>query len=73
MALQAQVPVMPVAVSGGRASMRKGSAIVRPVRVTVRIGPPIPTQGLSIDDRDDVIEQTRAAVRGLLDQGSAWN
>ena len=38
MALQAQVPIVPVAVSGGRASMRKGSAIVRPVRVTVRIG-----------------------------------
>jgi 1-acyl-sn-glycerol-3-phosphate acyltransferase len=73
MALQAQVPVMPVAVSGGRASMRKGSAVVRPVRVTVRIGPPIPTAGLTIDDRDVLIERTRAAVQGLLAQGSAWN
>jgi 1-acyl-sn-glycerol-3-phosphate acyltransferase len=73
MALQAQVPVMPVAVSGGRASMRKGSAVVRPVRVTVRIGPPIPTEGLTIDDRDALIERTRAAVQGLLAQGSAWN
>ena len=73
MALKAQAPVVPVAVSGGRASMRKGSAIVRPVRVTVRIGEPIPTAGLTIDDRDVLIERTRAAVQGLLDRGSAWS
>jgi 1-acyl-sn-glycerol-3-phosphate acyltransferase len=73
MALKAQVPVIPVAVSGGRASMRKGSAIVRPVRVTVRLGEPIPTEGLSIDDRDLLIERTRTAVAGLLAEGSGWN
>jgi 1-acyl-sn-glycerol-3-phosphate acyltransferase len=73
MALQAQVPIVPVAISGGRASMRKGSAIVRPVRVTVRIGPPVPTAGLTIDDRDALIERVRHAVQGLLDRGSAWN
>jgi len=73
MALKAQVPVVPVAVSGGRASMRKGSAIVRPVKVTVRIGKPISTEGLTIDDRDVLIERTRAAVQELLAQGSAWN
>jgi hypothetical protein len=53
--------------------MRKGSAIVRPVKVTVRIGPPIPTEGLTIDDRDVLIERAREAVQGLLNQGSAWN
>jgi 1-acyl-sn-glycerol-3-phosphate acyltransferase len=73
MALQAKAPVMPVAVSGGRASMRKGSAIVRPVRVTVRIGEPVPTDDLTVDDRDLLIERVRASIQGLLDQGSAWN
>jgi 1-acyl-sn-glycerol-3-phosphate acyltransferase len=73
MALQAQVPIVPVAISGGRASMRKGSAIVRPVRVTVRIGAPVPTAGLTVDDRDVLIERVRQSLRGLLDQGSAWN
>lgn len=73
MALKAQVPVIPVAVSGGRASMRKGSAVVRPVRVTVRLGAPIPTEGLTIDDRDVLIERTRTAVQALLAQGSAWS
>jgi len=73
MALQAAAPVVPVAISGGRASMRKGSAFVRPVRVTVRIGQPVPTEGLTVDDRDELIDRVRAAVQGLLDQGSAWN
>ena len=72
MAIQAQAPIVPVAVQGGRAAMRKGSAIVRPVRVSVRIGEPIPTAGMSLDDRDVLIERVRAAIRGLLAQGSVW-
>jgi 1-acyl-sn-glycerol-3-phosphate acyltransferase len=73
MAIKAQVPIVPVAVSGGRASMRKGSAIVRPVKVTVRLGRPVPTAGMTIDDRDVLIERVRTAVQGLLAEGSAWN
>ena len=45
MALKAQAPIVPVAITGGRAAMRKGSAIVRPVHVTVRIGAPVETAG----------------------------
>jgi 1-acyl-sn-glycerol-3-phosphate acyltransferase len=72
MAIQAQAPVVPVAVQGGRASMRKGSAIVRPVHVSVRIGEPIPTTGMTLEDRDILIERVRGAVRELLDQGPVW-
>jgi 1-acyl-sn-glycerol-3-phosphate acyltransferase len=72
MAIQAQVPVVPVAVQGGRSAMRKGSAFVRPARVTVRIGTPVPTTGLTIDDRDDLIARVRQHVQSLLDQGSLW-
>jgi len=72
MAIQAQVPIVPVAVQGGRAAMRKGSAIVRPVRVSVRIGEPIPTKGLTLDDRDILIERVRNTIRTLLDEGPLW-
>jgi 1-acyl-sn-glycerol-3-phosphate acyltransferase len=72
MAIQAQAPVVPVAVQGGRASMRKGSAIVRPVHVSVRIGEPIPTTGMTLEDRDILIERVRGAIRGLLEQGPVW-
>jgi 1-acyl-sn-glycerol-3-phosphate acyltransferase len=72
MAIQAQVPVVPVAVQGGRSAMRKGSAIVHPVHVSVRIGEPIPTKGISLDERDLLIERVRAAIRALLDEGPVW-
>jgi 1-acyl-sn-glycerol-3-phosphate acyltransferase len=72
MAIQAHAPIVPVAVQGGRAAMRKGSAIVRPVHVSVRIGEPIPTTGMTLDDRDILIERVRAAIRGLLEQGPVW-
>jgi 1-acyl-sn-glycerol-3-phosphate acyltransferase len=66
MAIQAQVPVVPVAISGGRAAMRKGSAIVRPVDVNVAIGEPVPTTGLTLEDRDTLISRVRHEVETLL-------
>lgn len=72
MAIEAQVPVVPVAISGGRAAMRKGSPIVRPVQVTVRIGKPVPTVALTLNERDALIAQVRGEVQKLLQEGSAW-
>jgi 1-acyl-sn-glycerol-3-phosphate acyltransferase len=72
MAIEAQAPIVPVAVQGGRASMRKGSAIVRPVHVSVRIGDPVSTAGLTIDDRDALIERVRSEIEKLLEQGPVW-
>ena len=72
LAIEAQAPIVPVAVQGGRAAMRKGSAIVRPVHVSVRIGKPIPTTGLTIDDRDQLIERVRVAIEKLLEEGPVW-
>jgi 1-acyl-sn-glycerol-3-phosphate acyltransferase len=71
MALRAQAPIVPVAIMGGRAAMQKGSAFVRPVNVTVRIGPPIDTAGMSADDRDALIDKVRARIEALIRQGPA--
>jgi 1-acyl-sn-glycerol-3-phosphate acyltransferase len=70
MAIRAQVPIVPVAVSGGRDAMRKGSAVVHPVMVTVRIGAPIPTTGMTLEHRDELIQRVRTEVRALLEQGA---
>lgn len=72
MAIEAQTPIVPVAIQGGRNAMRKGSAFVRPVNVTVRIGKPVPTAGLTLDDRDTLIAQVRDEVQKLLDDGPLW-
>jgi len=69
MALKAQVPVVPVAIQGGAASMRKGSPIVRPTTVSVRIGIPVETRGMDISDRDKIADLVRSRVEGLLALG----
>jgi 1-acyl-sn-glycerol-3-phosphate acyltransferase len=69
MAIEAQAPIVPVAIQGGRGAMRKGSSIVRPAFVTVRVGRPIETAGLSVDDRDAVSSRVREAVQKLLAEG----
>ncbi|MSO55970.1 MAG: 1-acyl-sn-glycerol-3-phosphate acyltransferase [Acidobacteria bacterium] len=69
MALKAQVPVVPVAVQGGTAAMRKGSPIVRPVTVSVRIGEPIETKGMDASDREELADRVRAKVEELLALG----
>jgi 1-acyl-sn-glycerol-3-phosphate acyltransferase len=66
MAIEAQAPIVPVAVQGGRDAMRKGSAFVRPVMVLVRVGLPIATTGLTMDDRDELIAKVRTEIEGLL-------
>ena len=68
MALQAGAPIVPVAISGARDAMRKGSLVIRPVRVTVRFGRPIETAALTIDDRDVLIAGVRGAVADLLQE-----
>jgi 1-acyl-sn-glycerol-3-phosphate acyltransferase len=69
MALKAQAPIVPVAITGGRDAMRRGSRIVRPVTVSVRIGAPIETAGRTLEARDAVIADVRAAIEGLVAQG----
>ena len=65
MAIKAQAPIVPVAVSGGRSAMQKGSWFVRPVMVDVRIGEPVETSGYALDDRDQLIEIVRARIERL--------
>jgi 1-acyl-sn-glycerol-3-phosphate acyltransferase len=69
MAIKAQAPIVPVAVQGGDAAMRKGSRIVQPVTVSIRIGAPIETAGLALTDRDALIAATRERIAALLAQG----
>jgi 1-acyl-sn-glycerol-3-phosphate acyltransferase len=65
MAIKAQAPIVPVAVSGGRSAMQKGSWIVRPVMVDVRIGEPVETAGYTLDERDQLIEVVRERIEKL--------
>jgi 1-acyl-sn-glycerol-3-phosphate acyltransferase len=69
MAIKAGAPIVPVAIQGGRAAMRKGSAIVRPVTVSVRIGEPVETGSLGPGDREELIRTVRERIEALVAQG----
>ena len=71
MALKGQSPIVPVAISGARDALRKGSLIIRPVRIVVRFGRPIETTGLGLEDRDALVERARGAVASLLEERAA--
>ena len=69
MAIKAQAPIVPVAVQGGTDAMRKGSKIIRPVTVSIRVGAPIETAGLTLNDRDALIARIRERIVALLAEG----
>ena len=72
MAIAAQAPMVPVAISGGRAAMAKGSYVIRPVTVRVRVGEPVETTGMTPDDRDRLIAEVRGRLeRMLADMGGS--
>jgi 1-acyl-sn-glycerol-3-phosphate acyltransferase len=66
MAIKAQVPIVPVAIVGGRAAMTRGSRLIRPVTVDVRVGEPIETTGMTLDDRDRLIALARRQIEDML-------
>jgi 1-acyl-sn-glycerol-3-phosphate acyltransferase len=66
MALKAQAPVVPVAISGGLEAMRRGSRIIRPVTLRVRVGEPVETEGLKPEDRENVIRLVREQIQTML-------
>ena len=66
MALHGQAPIVPVAIVGAREAMKKGSPWIRPVTVTVRFGAPIETVGLTLADRDVLVNRARDEVARLL-------
>jgi len=69
MAIKAGAPIVPVAISGGRAAMVKGSFIIRPVTLSIRIGQPVETANVNVEDRNELIDRVRQEIATLLAQG----
>ncbi len=65
LAIQGQVPVVPVAILGSREIMAKGSSRIRSGEIRLRIGKPIPTGGLTLRDRNRLLQECRGAIMEL--------
>lgn len=69
LAVQAQVPVVPMGMRGLRNVCPAGDWRIRPGTVDVLFGEPIPTTGLTLADVDDLARRSRAALNALLARG----
>jgi 1-acyl-sn-glycerol-3-phosphate acyltransferase len=59
------VPIVPVAIIGVRDVMPMHSHHVRPGKVTLRIGEPIPTEGLHSSARREVTQQIFESIQEM--------
>jgi 1-acyl-sn-glycerol-3-phosphate acyltransferase len=65
LAMEAGVPIVPIALRGTRALMPRGSLRVKSGEVFVIIGAPIPTSGLTLEDRPALIQRVRDAIAAM--------
>jgi 1-acyl-sn-glycerol-3-phosphate acyltransferase len=65
-AIDAGLPVVPVAVAGSEQVLPKHSLMVMPGSIRVAFGEPIPTVGLLASDRERVTTIAHDRVRDLL-------
>lgn len=64
-ALKAALPILPVGIEGPRLVMPPGEGVIRPGSVTVRIGRPVPTEGLGVSCREVLMRQVRGEIDRL--------
>jgi 1-acyl-sn-glycerol-3-phosphate acyltransferase len=69
LALAAQVPILPVSVSGSSAITPPRSLRIESGRIHVRYGEPIPTAGLGLDDRQRLKDLARSAIAAGFQPG----
>ncbi len=62
LAIQEGLPIVPVAIEGTRHVVRRSGVTGRPARVSVHIGKPVETRGLSMEDLPDLIERVHGEV-----------
>lgn len=67
LAIASGVPVVPTLIYGAREVNPRGTVRIRPGTIHLHFLPPIPTAGLSYDDRDDLANRTRDAIADCLE------
>lgn len=65
--LKAGVPIVPIAVRGGRHVLPKGTLRFQPGTIEVIFGDPIPTRDYTYDTRESLMKRVRGEIQSLLE------
>lgn len=65
-AIEAGIPIVPVACAGAHRIMKKKSLIIHPGKVTVRFGKPIDASAYTVEQRDELAQRVHDAVAAEL-------
>lgn len=65
-AIEAGIPVVPVACSGAHRVMKKNSLIIRPGKVTVRFAEPIDASAYTVERRGELAQRVHEAIAAVL-------
>lgn len=66
LAIQAQVPIVPIALEGSGAAMPRASVRIFPQPLRVTVGEPISTEGLTMRDTGALVGRVEEAMLGML-------
>jgi 1-acyl-sn-glycerol-3-phosphate acyltransferase len=67
-AIERQVPILPIAVAGTRDAMAKHSMVFNPARAVARVLEPVETVGLTQDDVPELRDRVRSLIRSARDE-----
>jgi 1-acyl-sn-glycerol-3-phosphate acyltransferase len=70
LAIRSELPILPLAIDGTYEVLRVGAKRVTPGVVTIRVGTPIETAGVSVRAKDTLLEQSRRQIEAMLTRGA---
>lgn len=62
LALEAGVPIVPIGLAGTRGLVPRGTWMYSRSRVSIVVGEPIPTAGMSVEDREGLMQTVRERI-----------
>lgn len=71
-AIEVGAPVIPFAICGARAVQGRHEFRINPGTVRIKYFPPVPTEGMTYEDRNRLIEKVRGVIEGELGDGSGF-
>jgi 1-acyl-sn-glycerol-3-phosphate acyltransferase len=66
LALRSELPILPIAIDGTYDVFRAGAKRIKAGPVTIKVGTPIPTAGLTVRDKDRLLQESRAQISAAL-------